>query len=216
MFSSVKFLQLRSTTIGALHATSRHQPSPKNSRPITSFLISKMHSDVAEASPDTESAHREEVALLLKASNSWFDDRDLRSIATSKLMSPAHHTFNSTDSNPRLPVATFSKRPGADVPEQKKRRTVTLLPPNFSPPPPPLPVWKPSPAANWTVPEVYKPETFVVASSPKSCPGTVLHPDDADAVHGVRQLPVLRDPSAMTKLELEAELWYSVSKMYFI
>jgi hypothetical protein len=175
-----------------------------------------MQSDVAEASPDTESADREEVALLLQASNSWFDDRDLRSIAASKVMSPAHHTYNFTDPNPRLPVATFSKRPDADVPEQKKRRTVTLLPPKFSPPPPPLPVWKPPPVANWIVPEVYKPEAFVVASSPKNYPGTVLHPNDADAVHGVRRLPVPRDPSAMTKLELEAELWYSVSMMFFI
>ncbi len=168
-------------------------PSPA---PKTPFLISKSAGHASEAERDAAS-DRQEFALLTQASNTWFDDAQLRSIAASKLAAAAHRP--NLFSGAPCAVTTLTKRSSSDVTARSKRQQ--LLPSKFAPPPPAPSYWKPTPSAHLQQPELDYTRRFgALDAAPPIADHPAhqhsVHPPDRNVAPNLRRSPRVQGASA--------------------
>ena len=165
----------------ALQAPSLPAAAPPP-RPKTTFLLSKSGGHASEAERERGVAEREaaadhqEFALLTQASNTWFDDAQLRRIAASKLAAAAHRP--NLFSGAPCAVTTLKKRSFSDVTARSKRQQ--LLPSKFAPPPPAPSYWNPTPSAHSQQPELDYTRRFGALDV---APSLADHPAHQHSVH---------------------------------
>lgn len=208
----------------ALREANASSPQPaSNSPPRPSFLISKMpvYSKPKRAHPgpplipaqspsqQAEVLLQNEVAMLNHASDTWFDDQQLRKIAASKLflptfqqpqppLQPPQHNFATAAASYFPP--TRKRGQASQAPAETKRQTPrVLLPHQFSPAPPAPSVWLPS-TSEWQ--DAYRPaaaaaETIDIGQPPMNYPATLPLPCDEYVPQSPRRSPRVQNAPAI-------------------
>ncbi len=200
------------------------QPAPNSpSPPRPSFLISKMPVDSKPQPahlgppliPATTPPHhaevtlRNEVAMLNQASETWFDDQELRKIAASKLFLPTLQQQRPPVQPPQQPFAAAAashfppirkRGQASEAPAETNRKSPrVLLPHKFRPPPPTPSVWLP-PTSEWQ--DAYRPsaaaaEPFTIGQAPMNYPATLPLPCDERVPESPRRSPRVQNAPAI-------------------